>query len=156
ALSELDSNSLIGVRRALFVVSTFGDGEQPDSARRFVRRVMEHTPPLLGLRFGLLALGDREYRTFCGFGRRLGVWLRGGGAEPLFDPVEVDSRDDTALRLWQRRVATLAGFQGAMDNAWVEPSFQPWRLGFRRELNAGSRGLPTFHIELLPDNSASA
>lgn len=156
SLGELDSGSLIGVRRALFVVSTFGDGEPPDNARSFARRVMEQTQPLLGLRFGLLALGDREYPTFCGFGRRLGEWLGGGGAEPLFDPVEMDSRDAKALQLWQHRVTMLAGSHPATGKAWVDPSFQPWRLGFRRELNAGSRGLPTFHIELLPDNSASA
>lgn len=156
ALGELDSSSLVGVRRALFVVSTFGDGEPPDNARGFARSVMEQTPPLIGLRFGLLALGDREYRTYCGFGRQLGDWLRGGGAQPLFEAVEVNSHDDHALQQWQRRVAALAGSQGTMDNAWADPSFQPWRLGFCRELNTGSQGLPTFHIGLFPDDPASA
>ncbi|HET8701595.1 MAG TPA: sulfite reductase flavoprotein subunit alpha, partial [Nitrococcus sp.] len=156
-LGELESASLAGIRHALFVVSTFGDGEPPDNARRFARRVMGHTPPLHGLRFGLLALGDREYRSFCGFGRRLSVWLRGGGAEPLFDTVEMNGRDEQALRLWQCRIAVLAGTHSTTrGNPWTEPGFQLWRLGFRRELNPGSQGLPTFHIELLPDNSANA
>jgi sulfite reductase (NADPH) flavoprotein alpha-component len=42
-LARVDAADLIGVRRALFVVSTTGEGDSPDSARRFIRTVMADT-----------------------------------------------------------------------------------------------------------------
>ncbi|MFX8922141.1 flavodoxin domain-containing protein, partial [Acinetobacter baumannii] len=39
-LGRLDAGRLARADRALFVVSTFGDGEPPDGARGFQRRVM--------------------------------------------------------------------------------------------------------------------
>ena len=50
----------------------------------------------------VLALGDREYTQFCAFGHQLDDWLRRQGATSLFDLVEVDNADDSALRHWQQ------------------------------------------------------
>lgn len=151
-LSELNSSLLAAAQRALFVVSTFGDGEPPDNARAFNRRVMGQVGRLKGLRYGLLSLGDREYGSFCGFGRRLGEWLHLGGAETLFDPVEVDRTDAATLNVWKQRISELNGGEAHWDGA----KFQNWRLEARRVLNPGSQGLPTFHVELTPHDPNDA
>jgi sulfite reductase (NADPH) flavoprotein alpha-component len=58
----------------------------------------------------VLALGDRSYGHFCGFGHQLDQWLRQHGAHPLFDAIEVDNADPAAAPLaavagttWRRR-----------------------------------------------------
>lgn len=134
--------------RVLFVVSTTGDGEPPDMAQAFSRLAMKRTAQLAGLRYGLLVLGDSDYEDFCGFGRQLQCWLQASGAQPLFDPVEVDSEDGAALRHWQHRLAMLPGAADLPD--WQAPRYQRWRLTERRLLNPGSVGEPCFHLALQP------
>src|SRR5690606_42009468 len=83
--AELCAEALASARRILFLVSTTGEGDAPDNAGAFLRRVMAAERPLPDLRYGLLALGDSDYDNFCAFGRRLDHWLQHQGAQPLFD-----------------------------------------------------------------------
>jgi methionine synthase reductase len=58
----------------VFCVSTTGEGEAPDNALKFWRRVRKRTLPqdyLSGLRYGLLGLGDSNYNRFANFGREV-------------------------------------------------------------------------------------
>ncbi|MFC4819334.1 sulfite reductase subunit alpha [Dokdonella ginsengisoli] len=154
SLATLDAAALAQARLALFVVSTTGEGDPPDGAAAFVRDVLDRPAALAGLRYGLLALGDREYHNFCAFGRRLDAWLRGSGAQPLFDAVEVDDGDDGALRHWQREIGVVAGRTDLPD--WQEPRYEPWRLVDRRLLNPGSAGGGCFHLVLHPPRKTQA
>src|SRR5690606_21173838 len=103
---------------------------------------------LTGLRYGLLALGDRDYAQFCAFGHRLDGWLRSAGAQPLFDLIEVDNGDEGALRHWQHQLRELSGAPELPD--WDAPRYQPWTLVAREQLNPGSLGGPAYHLELQP------
>jgi sulfite reductase (NADPH) flavoprotein alpha-component len=147
-LGGLDAAALVAAEQVLIIVSTTGEGDPPDNAARFVSRVMAGPAALQGVRYGLLALGDRSYRHYCAFGHVLDGWLRHGGALPLFDVVEVDNGDGAALRHWQGQLAHLAGGAVAMD--WAPAEYQPWRLDFRRHLNPGSPGGPVYHLRLSP------
>jgi sulfite reductase (NADPH) flavoprotein alpha-component len=51
----------------------------------------------------VLALGDRQYANFCGFGRALDAWLHAAGAVREFERIEVDNSDPVALAKWQAR-----------------------------------------------------
>lgn len=147
-LGQLDLETLAGVERVLFVASTTGEGDAPDSAARFVTQFMRAPQSLVTLRYGLLALGDRDYDDFCGFGRALQHWLQQSGATPLFDPVEVDNGDAAALRHWQHHLALLSGASDLPD--WQSPDYQRWQLVERSLLNPGSVGDPCFHLALRP------
>jgi len=152
SLAEVTAADLRSAGRALFVVSTTGEGDAPDTARRFIRDVMGAASPLDGLHYGVLALGDSSYVRFCAFGRTLDAWLARQGAAPLFDRVEVDDGDPAALRHWQGQVGQLAGITDAPD--WTRPRYGRWRLADRRVLNPGSPGDAAFHIRLEPLDGA--
>jgi len=147
-LGTLDAPTIRAAGRVLFVVSTTGEGDAPDSAAAFERHSLPRTVALDGLRYGLLALGDRDYQDFCGFGWRLQHWLAQGGAQPLFDPVEVDNGDDGALRHWQHHLSRLSGAVELPD--WQRPPYRRWQLIERRLLNPGSVGSACFHVALRP------
>lgn len=149
ALGALDAAALTQACRALFVVSTTGEGDAPDGAAAFVSGMTASAAPdLAGLHYGVLALGDSSYRNFCGFGRRLDAWLRSRAAQPLFDAVEVDDGDEGALRHWQHHLGLLTGDADLPD--WSAPRYARWRLIARRVLNPGSFGEACFHLALRP------
>jgi sulfite reductase (NADPH) flavoprotein alpha-component len=147
-LAELSIDELASTERALFVVSTYGEGDPPDAGLAFVHSVMSHSPALSRLGYGVLALGDRTYRNFCGFGRTLDGWLQRQCAVPMFDLVEVDNADEAALLHWQRHLGTLTGREAM--SVWTPPRNERWQIANRKLLNPGSAGHPCFHIELKP------
>lgn len=152
-LGDLEAAELRAAGRVLFVVSTTGEGDAPDSASWFVRKQMNADADLRGVRYGLLALGDHTYKDFCAFGRALDGWLRRSGAEALFDRVEVDNGEAGAVRQWQQRVA--AAFGAAAGADWTPPSLDRWRLVERRLLNPGSPGGQAWHLAFEPLNGTA-
>ncbi|WP_426389333.1 sulfite reductase subunit alpha [Variovorax sp. R-27] len=150
-LNTLDAPTLAAARRALFIASTYGEGDAPDGASVFAERVMMDSPPKLpSLRYAVLALGDRQYANFCGFGRALDEWLLATGAKREFDRIEVDNSDPAALAAWQAQW----GDTPATDDSATTASFTQWRLIARERLNQGSAGAPVFHLGLVPQAGA--
>jgi sulfite reductase (NADPH) flavoprotein alpha-component len=151
-LSEVTAQMLSDSSRALFIVSTTGEGDAPDTAARFVRDVMSESHRFDTLQYGLLALGDRRYSYFCGFGHSLDTWLQQSHALPMFDMVEVDDGEAGALRHWQSQLGLVAGTQETAD--WNPPVYESWRLKDRQLLNPGSAGDPVYHLKLEAIRSA--
>ena len=152
ALAELTAQELQQAERALFLVSTYGEGDAPDNAAAFIGRLMTGELALPQLHYGVLALGDRSYSQFCGFGRALDTWLAGQGASSLFERIEVDRSASAAIGAWFQQLSHLAGTSDAPD--WSAPAFDDWRLLERRLLNPGSAGGPIYHLELAPSSGA--
>lgn len=127
SIAELDSASLHAARRLLLVASTTGEGDAPDTAAAFVRRLMSQTPALPDLRFAVLALGDRSYRDYCAFGRALDVWLQRCAARPLFERIEVDDGDPQAIEAWLQALERVVGsvLATAADALAIQPSPRP-------------------------------
>ena len=152
-LGSVSQDQLRQSENALFVVSTFGDGEAPDSARGFERSVLGQELSLKGLNYSVLALGDRQYTHFCGFARRLHFWLTNQGGNPLFAPVEVDSGDTGALLHWQQQLGQLTGH--APTTAWPSAQYENCSLNQRTLLNRGSAGSAVYLLELTVPSAQS-
>ena len=151
-IAGLDLQALRGAR-CLFVASTTGEGDPPDPATGFAGRAMAARADLRDTRYAVLALGDRSYAHYCAFGRQLDEWLHQCGAQRLFDRVDVDNADPSALRHWQHLVGVLAGDTDQPD--WTAPRYQRWTLAARRLLNPGSAGGEAWHVELQPPADAT-
>lgn len=167
SLQQLAPEDLQGHPRVLLIASSFGEGEPPDNARRFARQLSQGpsrnaaAAPLAHVRFAVLALGDRHYARFCGFGHALDAGLRHWGAQPLFPLIEVDDGDAGALARWREALATLDGAQCLATDPQVAPPGTPptaqamtrWRLEERMLRNPGSQGGPLFEIALRPEGA---
>lgn len=147
-LAALDAATLARARCLFVVASTYGEGEPPDAARAFARRMEQAPDDLSHLRYAVLALGDREYADFCAFGHRVDRWLHAGRATRLFDPVEMDGEDADAERHWQQQLAGLGARTDQPD--WAAAPMTEWRLVERRLLNPGSQGDGAWHVALAP------
>ena len=147
-MSALDPAALAGATRALFIASTYGEGDAPDAAARFAGVTMAGDADLSRLHYGVMALGDSSYTNYCGFGRALDAWLQARGATPLFARIDVDRGDMDAIANWQHQLSHLAGTSDAPD--WEAPAYGEWRIAERRLLNPGSAGAPLYRIALAP------
>jgi sulfite reductase (NADPH) flavoprotein alpha-component len=147
-ISKLDAETLAGATRALFIASTYGEGDSPDTAARFAGMTMAGTPDLSHLHYAVLALGDSSYRNYCGFGRALDGWLTSRGATALFERIDVDRGSSEAIASWQHQLSHLAGTSDAPD--WEAPGYGEWRIVERACLNPGSAGAPLYRIALAP------
>ena len=160
SLEKLTPPQLGKYRRALFVASSFGEGEPPDSARRFARLLNAAREELKHVQYAVLALGDRNYAQFCGFGRTLDQRLAFMGAQPLHPMIEVDNGDAGALARWGSALRGLMGDGAdaaedlALSAAAGDDDYASWRLQQRVLLNPGSIGLPLYEITLAGDIGA--
>jgi sulfite reductase (NADPH) flavoprotein alpha-component len=147
-ISALDRDRLASATRILFIASTYGEGDAPDTAARFAGLLATSGVDLAHLHYAVLALGDKNYANYCGFGRALDAWLARQGATRLFDRIDVDRGDAHALGEWQHHVGRLAGTIDAPD--WDAPAYGDWRIVARTLENPGSAGAPLYRIALRP------
>lgn len=153
ALEAATPQRLADMQRALFIISTTGEGDPPDHAMPALEWL--HQPAALqGLQHGVLALGDSHYRHYRAFGLQVEKWLLHSGSTALFDRIDVDAADPAALRVWQQQLARLAD-GAALDN-WIPPTDQPWRLTARACLNPASVGAPVHLLRLQPADAGAA
>ena len=159
-LGQVQADTLQGVRHALFLISTTGEGDAPDNAAAFIRRCMAAPDAAIGLphlHYRLLALGDSRYARYCGFGRAVDDWLQRSGAHPDAPRMELDNAHPDALAQWQACIDQLMAPGHTASTATATPvqaaTPQPWRLAQRQILNPGSPGAPLARLVLEPLHS---
>jgi len=158
SLAELDPAELAHTRRALWIVSTTGEGDPPDPALPFLKRVAQEQarrnghlsepwPP-----FMLLALGDRRYEAFCAFGEQVEALCHAHGAQPLAPRIELDGDDPANLARWWAQLAPLGAAGAEADAALDDQTLASgaWRLSARQWVNPGSSGAPLYQLDLTP------
>ncbi|WP_397476225.1 sulfite reductase subunit alpha [Pusillimonas sp.] len=143
-MDELAPGHLANYHQALFIVSTYGEGDPPDMAQAF-HQAMAQSPPgslgLQGLQAGILALGDDDYQNFCGFGLTLDSWLRQQGATLMFDTLKANRTDAVTLSSWASRLAEW--FQISLG---AETPFHAWTLAKRTIVNPSGLGRPCHEL----------
>ena len=110
-LSEVKPADLGADRFALFIVSTWGDGEPPADACDFWSDLTRLTPDLSGMRYAVLGLGDRDYSEFNAFARQLDERLAALGAKRAHERIEADVQFDDTYAEWESRVFPLLAAQ---------------------------------------------
>lgn len=106
-LSEVKPADLAQDQLALFIVSTWGDGEPPADASDFWYDLEKAALNLSGLRYAILGLGDRDYQDFNAFARKLDERLAVLGAQRLHERIEADLQFEDTYTEWESRVFPL-------------------------------------------------
>jgi sulfite reductase (NADPH) flavoprotein alpha-component len=98
-LNSLDLNTLRPTDRLVIVSSSFGDGEPPANAERFLEH-LSRSGPLAHLRYAIFGLGDTTYPTFCGFTKGLDRLLQDKHASAFINRVDADSDFEDFFNAW--------------------------------------------------------
>jgi sulfite reductase (NADPH) flavoprotein alpha-component len=102
---------------ALFLASTYGEGDAPDGVQPFFEQLcLEHFPRMEKLSYTVLALGDKHYEHFCKFGRDLDAKLITLGANQLTNRVDCDVDMDEPFKHWKEAIIARLN-EDARDNA---------------------------------------
>ncbi len=87
---------------AIFLASTYGEGDAPDGVQPFYEHLcLEHFPRYENLSYAVLALGDRHYEHFCKFGSDLDAKLASLGANRICNRVDCDVDADAPFEQWK-------------------------------------------------------
>ncbi len=164
-MADLKIGQLRDVENLLVIVSTWGEGDPPETAADFYTALMgEKAPRLEKTRFSVLGLGDTSYEHFCKMGKDFDSRLEGLGAKRIYDRVDCDVDFDDAFAKWHlgalKALQQLAVTTAAVLDTPVMPVAAvesvkysrknpfPARLKERVLLNGRGSAKETIHLEL--------
>lgn len=127
-MADISPTDLAKEENLLVIVSTWGDGEAPETAVGFHKAFMSEDVKLDGVKFSVCGLGDTSYEKFCEIGRQFDVRLEKLGATRVAPSAECDVDFEDAYSQW---------FEATMK-AIVPAAPQPVAA-----VHAGSGAIPT-------------
>jgi sulfite reductase (NADPH) flavoprotein alpha-component len=165
-MADATPSQVAGAQNLLVIASTWGEGDPPQRAIDFYAALMaDDAPRFDGVRYSLLALGDRAYARFCETGRLFDARFAALGAERVAERIECDLDYEAAAATWiDGTLKTLqeelgeqeAGAVIHVDFARVPAEVAAWTRArpFEAEITerirlSGSRSTSdTWHVEL--------
>jgi sulfite reductase (NADPH) flavoprotein alpha-component len=101
-MDKANLDSLALEECALFITSTYGDGEPPANAKNLHAELMQPPPgfSLDRLQYAVLGLGDTNYEQFCQCGKDFDQRLGLLGAKRLFERADCDVDFEKTAQSW--------------------------------------------------------
>ncbi|MEC7287335.1 MAG: assimilatory sulfite reductase (NADPH) flavoprotein subunit, partial [Verrucomicrobiota bacterium] len=101
-MADINVAKLKGIQNLLVIVSTWGEGDPPETATDFYEAFMgDQAPKLANTRYSVLGLGDTSYEEFCKMGIDFDARLEGLGAKRIYKRVDCDVDYDDDFAKWQ-------------------------------------------------------
>ena len=161
-MADIKVAKLKDIQNLLVIVSTWGEGDPPETAIDFYEAFMgDKAPKLPNTRFSVLGLGDTSYEEFCKMGIDFDARLEGLGAKRIYDRVDCDVDYDDDFAKWHKGAlgvfeaevkpaASVAVAASAANEARVKYSRKnpyPSELTKRVMLNGEGSAKETIHLE---------
>jgi sulfite reductase (NADPH) flavoprotein alpha-component len=165
-MADLDLATLAASRRLVLIAATWGEGDPPARAARAYAELMRaDAPPLDGIEFAVLALGDSAYAEFCAVGKAIDARLAALGGKRAVERLDCDLDFAGPAAKWiDRALETLAPPAGLrsrvieVDFAAKPPSPEIVEAEIVEHINLNSSRSEkeTIHLALAFDGAAPA
>jgi sulfite reductase (NADPH) flavoprotein alpha-component len=100
-MADATPAQVAGAQNLLVIASTWGEGDPPQRAIDFHAALMaDDAPRFDGVRYAVLALGDRAYAKFCETGRLFDERFSALGATRVTDRIECDLDYEAPANTW--------------------------------------------------------
>lgn len=149
----------------LVVVSTYGEGEPPESAVDLFEQLKKgKIGKLEGLKFAVLGLGDSSYEFFCQTGKDFDDFLSKAGAERIHELASLDVDYQEAAKTWGEQAvnavaatlsagAATASVAGSVQQAIGHSQYHkenpfPARLSVNQKITGRDSTKDIRHIEI--------
>ena len=124
-LSELNLDKLKTIKKAIFVISTYGEGEMPDNAQLFWSDLSSITAPSMeNVEYAVLALGDTSYEEFCAAGKHLDLRMEQLGGKRILERIDCDVDYEDKSSIWISELSKILGSKD--ENVKNEISKEKW------------------------------
>lgn len=124
-MAEVSVGDLAGIENLLVIVSTWGEGDPPETAETFHKEFMAADFRLEKTKFSVCALGDTSYEDFCEIGKQVDRKLDELGATRLVDRQDCDVDFDDDHGAWLEKVLVSLGEASSNGAAAPAPVAQP-------------------------------
>ncbi len=101
-MADLKVAKIKDMQNLLVIVSTWGEGDPPETAVEFCQDFMgDKAPQLTNTRFSVLGLGDTSYEHFCKMGKDFDSRLEALGAKRIYERRDCDVDYDDDFEAWR-------------------------------------------------------
>jgi len=165
-MSDLEPAELAKVSNLMVIVSTWGDGDPPETATQFYKELMTSETSLDGIRFSVCALGDTSYEKFCQTGKDIDTRLKTLGAHRITERQDCDVDFEDSFTAWLSQslialspasavttVITGVAIPATTSSAYGKKNPFPAELLDTVLLNGEGSSKETLHLELSLANS---
>lgn len=151
-------NDFVKEKNLIVVASTHGEGEIPQSGKKFFEHITENELDLKALNYFVVALGDTNYPLFCQSGKDIDERLEKLGAKKLVTRIDLDLDFEDSVADVQNYA--ISAFSDDNSGAAIEPvkkakSGQNQYVGEivgSVNLNDIGSNKETYHIEIATDD----
>ena len=134
-LARFDAARLGQAHRVIILAATYGDGDEPASARGFLAKLAAmETPPAAPL--AVLGFGDSSFPAFCGYARKIARLAGRKGWNQMLDLATVDRQSPQDFMRWGSDLGTVMGLPLELVHQPVQPAAMPLTLMSRRDYGA--------------------
>ena len=161
-LADLNPADLAKAENLAVIISTWGDGEPPETVEGFYNTFIKESPDMKGLRFSICALGDTSYEKYCEIGKVFDERLEKLGGERITAREDCDVDFEEAYSAWLDRFLSELGGGGPVAIAQASATSAveygkknpfPSEVLDNVLLNGEGTAKETIHVELSLDGS---